>query len=249
MTSGNFAACITFFLIPGTFSLPGRFTIMTATKNPKRKKSAVGSEEITAAYKKLVLTQGQPTSVFAFCDQMGIGEGDFYKHFGSFESVEKSIWTDYITETLNGLNADKAYADFTAREKILTFYFGLAEVLKNDRSFVLYQLSRQTVQISIPVFLRGFKQSFDHWVKAVIASGEASGEIAKRPYVSERYYMVFWLHFMFILQFWQHDDSAGFEKTDEAIEKSVNLAFDLISKGILDNAVDFGKFLYQTAKN
>jgi hypothetical protein len=42
---------------------------------------------------------------------------------------------------------------------------------------------------------------------------------------------------------------ANFEKTDAAIEKSVNLAFDLIGKGILDNALDFGKFLYQNSKN
>jgi hypothetical protein len=222
---------------------------MATTKNPKRKKNAVGSEAIATAYKRIVLTEGQPTSVFAFCNQLGMREDEFYKHFGSFESVEKSIWLGYITETLDGLNGDKAYADFTAREKILTFYFGLAEVLKNDRSFVLYQLSQKTVPVPIPVFLRGFKQAFDHWVKSVIAEGEASGEIAKRPYVSERYYMVFWLHFMFILQFWQHDDSADFERTDAAIEKSVNLAFDLVSKGVLDNAVDFGKFLYQTAKN
>jgi hypothetical protein len=57
------------------------------------------------------------------------------------------------------------------------------------------------------------------------------------------------MHFMFILQFWAHDESANFEKTDAAIEKSVNLAFDLIGKGILDNALDFGKFLYQNSKN
>ena len=29
----------------------------------------------------------------------------------------------------------------------------------------------------------------------------------------------------------------------------INLAFDLIGKGVLDNALDFGKFLYQNAKN
>ena len=38
-------------------------------------------------------------------------------------------------------------------------------------------------------------------------------------------------------------------ETDEAIEKSVNLAFDIIGKGVLDNALDFGKFLFQQSRN
>jgi hypothetical protein len=50
----------------------------------------------------------------------------------------------------------------------------------------------------------------------------------------------------FLLIFWKDDTSAGFEKTDAAIEKSVNLAFDLIGKGAVDSIFDFAKFLYQT---
>ena len=57
------------------------------------------------------------------------------------------------------------------------------------------------------------------------------------------------MHLLFILKFWSNDESPNFEKTDAAIEKSVTLAFDLIGKGILDNALDFGKFLYQNSKN
>ena len=49
-----------------------------------------------------------------------------------------------------------------------------------------------------------------------------------------------------MLKFWKDDSSADFEKTDAAVEKSVNLAFDLIGKGAVDSVVDFAKFLYQT---
>jgi hypothetical protein len=44
------------------------------------------------------------------------------------------------------------------------------------------------------------------------------------------------------------DDSKDFEKTDAAIEKSVQLSFELIGKGVLDVAIDFGKFLFQNRK-
>ena len=76
-----------------------------------------------------------------------------------------------------------------------------------------------------------FKESFKEWITSVLNEGKSSGEIAKRPYLDQRYDMIFWMHFVFVLQFWVHDESIGFEKTDAAIEKSVNLAFDLIAVG------------------
>lgn len=222
----------------------------TTKKTRSKSKASASAVGFKKAYREFLLKQGkQPASVFAFCDSLGIPEDEFYKHFGSFESLEKTIWQEFITDTRKRLEADENYAGFSTREKILSFYFTLAEQLKRDRSFVLHQLKGWNKPGLMPVFLKGFKKSFDEWIKIVIAEGVKSGEIAKRPYLDERYYLLFWMHLMFILQFWSHDDSVDFEKTDMAIEKSVNLAFDLIGKGILDNAIDFGKFLYQTAKN
>jgi hypothetical protein len=41
------------------------------------------------------------------------------------------------------------------------------------------------------------------------------------------------------------DHSKAFEKTDEAIERSINLSFDMLGKSPLDSALEFGKFLFQ----
>lgn len=213
-----------------------------------RTKSAVSAEKITVAYRESVLTSGKPASVFTFCKTLGIPEGDFYKHFASFEALEKAIWKNLIDNTRARMEEDADYQGFGAREKILTFYFMLAESFKADRSFILLQV-KGWKQPTLPSFLKGFKTSFDEWINTVLNAGKTSGEIATRPYLDKQYDVLFWMHFMFILQFWAHDESANFEKTDAAIEKSVNLAFDLIGKGILDNALDFGKFLYQNSKN
>ncbi len=223
---------------------------METSKKSKGKAANTSEETIRAAYRKYVLTHGkQPASVFSFCEGLGMPEDEFYTQFGSFESLEKSIWTAYATQVRERLLADENYAGFSAREKILSFHFTLAEMLKADRSFVLLQLKSWKNPAQLPVFLKGFKTIFDDWIKGVITQGIQNGEVAKRPLLDQRYDGLFWLHLMFILQFWSHDESANFEKTDAAIEKSVNLAFDLIGKGILDNALDFGKFLYQSSKN
>jgi translation initiation factor IF-3 len=41
------------------------------------------------------------------------------------------------------------------------------------------------------------------------------------------------------------DNSAQFESTDVAIEKSVNTVFDVFDNTPLERVVDFGKFLYK----
>ena len=54
-----------------------------------------------------------------------------------------------------------------------------------------------------------------------------------------------WMQVGFVFRYWVEDRSPRFEKTDAAIEKSVNLAFDLMGKSALDSFLDFAKFLYQ----
>ncbi|MFN6082873.1 MAG: TetR/AcrR family transcriptional regulator, partial [Bacteroidota bacterium] len=61
----------------------------------------------------------------------------------------------------------------------------------------------------------------------------------------DRYGEALWVNMLFVTGFWLKDQSAGFEKTDEAIERSVNLAFDLMGRSPLDSMIDFGKFLFQ----
>jgi AcrR family transcriptional regulator len=219
-------------------------------KKPSKKSGKFTAANMEATYRAFLLREGKkPSSVFAFCQELGIPEVDFYNHFGSFDAIEKSIWQRYFATTRERLEEDEAFSSFTVREKILTFYFTLVETLKNDRSFVLQQINSWKKPGLPPSCLKDFRNSFSEWIKGVIAQGIQAGEIPKRPYLDERYHLLFWPHFLFVLEFWSRDDSAGFEKTDAAIEKSVNLAFDLMGKGILDNALDFGKFLYQTARN
>jgi hypothetical protein len=75
--------------------------------------------------------------------------------------------------------------------------------------------------------------------------GMSTKEIEERKFISNKYGDAAWLNLLFVTDFWLKDKSSGFEKTDEAIERSVNLAFDLIGKSPLDSIIEFGKFLFQ----
>lgn len=221
-----------------------------AKKTSKKSAQPVSAETIIAAYQEHVLMEGkQPSTVFRFCRDIGIQEADFYKIAGSFEALERLIWTGYMEKTIARLDGDSDYTNFSAREKMLAFYFTLAEELKSNRSFCVLLLNRHPKLEIVPGFLKTFKSRFETFVDGVLNDGKTKGEVAERPYLDKRYPQLFWVHLALLLMFWKGDDSAGFEKTDAFIEKSVNLAFDLIGKGAVDSAIDFGKFLYQTSKN
>lgn len=222
---------------------------METTKKSSRKASGASADKIQSAYVEYVLTNGkQPASVYKFCLDLGIKEEAFYQFFGSFESIDRHIWTQMADKTIARLTADKEFNIFSSRDKILSFYYSLLEQLKSNRSFAIHQLGQFPKPELTPSYLKGFKQSFTAFVESVFNHGKANGEIANRPYIEKTYPQLLWMHLGFILLFWKEDDSPGFEKTDAAVEKSVNLAFDLIGKGAVDTALDFAKFLYQARK-
>lgn len=220
----------------------------TAKKSrPKKQPASQGQEEkIKSAFVTHLLNEGRvPTSVFKFCQQLGVKEEDFYQYFGSFEAVERSIWKGFVERTIGRLQADDAFNRFTTRERVLAFYFTLTEEMKNNRSFAVHYLGRMPKPEFTPGYLKDFKKSFDLFFDTLLNEGKGSGEIAARPLLDRQYVRLFWLHLGFVLLFWKNDDSPGFEKTDAVIEKSVALAFDLIGKGAVDSAIDLAKFLFQ----
>ena len=217
-----------------------------ATGKSNKAKTDDQKEKLISAYKEFVLLNGhEPPSVFQFTRSLEIAEEDFYQYFGSFAAVQKDIWKGYITNTIKVLHEDKLYAGYSIREKLLAFYYTLMEVLKKDRSYTQVCFKHVRRPDLTPSFLKTFKADFNEYVQQLINEGLASEEIVKRPVITERYHDALWLQVLFVINFWLKDDSANFEKTDAAIEKSVNLSFELMGKGPLDMMVDFAKFLYQ----
>ncbi len=189
-----------------------------------------------------------PVSVYKFCVDNQWSEADFYEHFSSIETIASSIWEDWISTTITQLKSDEQFSSFTVREKLLTFYFALGEKLKQNRSYALMTIKQNMGTPSSASTLNKTKKVFTNWLTEILADGIVRDEIAKRPLLDKRYPDLFWAHFLFFLQFWKKDDSKNFERTDVFTEKSVNLAFDLISKGAVDSAFDFAKFIFQQNK-
>ena len=96
--------------------------------------------------------------------------------------------------------------------------------------------------LQTPEVLADVKRIFENFADTTIREGLDKGELADRKFFSKRYKDALWVQFGVILNFWINDSSSGFEKTDEAIERGINVTFDLFERSTLDNLIDYGKF-------
>ena len=217
----------------------------TAQK-PVTESKSNSRDKIIESYKEYKLKYGgQPVSVFAFVKSIKLNEEQFFEHFSSFQSLEAEIWEHMVSKVILVIHADGNYAEFTVREKLLSFYYTFLEVLKANRSYVLMESSSIKPGFREHPAFKGMKSAYLDFIQGLMIEGNDTGEIPKRPFISDQYKQGFWVQLLFIMNFWKNDDSKDFENTDAAIEKAVNLSLDLIEKGPLDSIIDFAKFLYQ----
>ncbi|PST85075.1 hypothetical protein C7T94_02880 [Pedobacter yulinensis] len=205
--------------------------------------------QIQKGYIDYVLSNGEaPKSVYVFAKRLKIAEEEFYLHFGSFSSIEKAFWADAVSTVVQAIRQQEVWPSFSAREKVLSFFYGFTEFLLKNRSFAVYTMKAYRQGLSAPAVLEDAKPAFEAFAESVIVEGLETGELADRRFFTKRYKDALWVQFCFITRFWINDTSAAFSKTDEAIEKGITVTFDLFQHSPLDNLLDYGKFLSRNGR-
>ncbi|MEN7548680.1 TetR family transcriptional regulator C-terminal domain-containing protein [Rapidithrix thailandica] len=191
--------------------------------------------------------QRKPNSVYSFVKGIGIEEKQFYEYYNSFEDIDNSIWKKLIESTLEAIQKEEVWQQYSVREKMLSYCYTLIEQLKIHRTYykVVAEYTSPSLFYKRPAPLEAMKEAFSSFASDMVLEGMDSGEMVNRPYFSDKYTDGLWLLNVFVIKFWLSDSSTGFEKSDAAIEKSVNLYFDVLAKTPLDSAFDFAKFMFQ----
>jgi len=214
-----------------------------ATKSKAKK---ITEDEIIAMFMDYVLEHEQlPKSIYKFCKSNELTETEFYSFFGSFESLQKAVWTKFHTNTESLIHKDKAFEKLSNREKMLTYFYSFFELLALNRSYVLFVLKEDRTLLKNLEQLKGLRKHIKAFATELIEDGNAEKSFKPTKHNTTLFSEGAWLQFLFVLKFWMNDDSAGFEKTDMAIEKSINTIFDVFDNTPLESIVDFGKFLYK----
>ncbi|SNR76675.1 DNA-binding transcriptional regulator, AcrR family [Maribacter sedimenticola] len=210
----------------------------------KTKKTS--KESIMSLYMDYVLEHEKvPKSVYKFCKDNAIVESDFYLYFGSIGALQKSIWTTFFDNTIKVIHKNKEYGEFANRDKMLTFLFTFFEVLTLNRSYVLFVMDNAPSPLKNMMQVKELRKKVKDFAKDLINKGNASKSSKLTKHNPQLFSEGAWLQVLFLMNFWRTDDSPGFEKTDVAIEKSVNTIFDVFDNTPLENILDFGKFLYK----
>lgn len=212
----------------------------------KQKTESFTSQEIIEAYMNTVLeTESYPKSVYKFCKENKIPETDFFKNFGSFEGLHEEIWNAFFDNALQALNGNEDFASYSNKDKLLAFYYTFFEVLTLNRSFVLFVLPERPSSLKEVGFLKGLRSRVKQFASTLIEDGNAEKNLKITRHSVTIFSEAAWVHMLFLLSFWRKDTSAGMEKTDVAIEKSVRAVFDVFDTTPLDSVVDLGKFLFK----
>ncbi|MDI1315896.1 TetR family transcriptional regulator C-terminal domain-containing protein [Flavobacterium sp.] len=219
---------------------------MATTKKVKVEKDLIDDNQIISLYMNDVLEHnGNLKNVYIFCKKNAIEESDFYSFFGSLEAVKQAIWIKFFENAVATIEKEPAFESYSDKNKLLTLYFTLFELLTLNRSYVLFSLNENNQGVKNLKNLKGFRTHFKEFISSIIESNSSmvNDKVTKvtRPVFSEGA----WIQFLFLLKFWMDDTSKGFEKTDILIEKSVNTVVDLLDTKPLESLFDLGKFLWK----
>ena len=210
------------------------------------KKKEITKDEIIGLYMNYILEHNsKPKSVYSFAKLNRFEEATFYIYFGSFEALEKEVFSNFFTNTIEILEADKSYVTFDARNKLLSFYFTFFENLTANRSYVVYALNGNKNNLKGILVLSKLKQHFSKYIANLdIESLDIKQETFEKIQTKALQESA-WIQLLMAMKFWFEDTSSGFEKTDIFIEKSVNTSFDVLNVAPLKSVIDFGKFLFK----
>ncbi len=219
---------------------------MATEKNSKTNKTKLNDDQIIKLFMNDVLETGtDPKSVYAFCAKHKIIESDFYNFFASLDLLKQIIWLKFFENAVSTIEKDKSFDSFSDKNKLLTLYFTLFEILTLNRSYVYLSLSINKDVLKNLKVLKLFRNHFKTYIVDTVksSSSESCNKLTQvtDPVFSEGA----WLQFLFLLKFWMEDESKGFEKTDVLIEKSVNTVVDLLDTKPLERLFDLGKFLWK----
>lgn len=219
---------------------------MNTTKKNTAITKPLDQETLISLYMEYVLeNETPPKSVYKFCKENKITEEEFYNFYGSFEGLQKGVWERFFEHTINVLESSPEYREFTNREKMLTFYYTFFEMLSANRSYVLLSLKQYENRLKNLEQLKGLRKGVKNFAAELIKE-ENDAKTLKALKQSETVFSeAAWIQLMFLMNFWMDDNSAKFESTDVAIEKSVNTVFDVFDNTPLERVIDFGKFLWK----
>lgn len=215
-----------------------------------KKKTPPGAprqDELLVLFKEQIRNSGRrPRSLVNFCEMQNINIQQTRKIYRTLTALEKAVWLHWFNETLSVLERSEEYKQYSARERLLSFYYSWTDTIKPFRPYLKSAPALPQLFSGVDWFLADIRSAFLKYAKEIVQFAASNEEIMLRPVFRNYYENALWQQFLFVMNYWLNDKSNEQAKTDEAIERVVHLFFDLAGRNQLDSIFDFGKFLLKS---
>jgi hypothetical protein len=201
-------------------------------------------EDILAAYSEFITKHNKrPLNMATFAESLKISEVEIYEFYSDFSVMDAEIMNHFI---LNAIDLTKKSSDQgeSNKEILLIFYYTLVEVLKANRSLILFLLPVNQGALNGIKALSSSKRSFLDFIEENEFDTNAFQFLPDGSIKTNVIKTGAWVQFCSILMYWLKDTSPDFEKTDLFIEKSLKLSFDIVDSSVAESFIDFGKFMF-----
>lgn len=209
-------------------------------------KKIIKESTLVSKYMDIVLETGkEPNSIYLFSKSLNMDEAEFYKCFGSFKDLEKRIFELFCISSIDLLSKNDDFKTYKSREKLLSFYFTLIEMMTANRSFILIAIENNKNSLKGLNKLSKLKYSFNEFTSTLDIEKMDLKQNKLEQIQEKSIQEIFWVELLLIIKFWLDDNSKSFEKTDVFIEKSVHALFDMINTTPIKSLLDLGKFIFK----
>lgn len=211
------------------------------------KENLITEEKIFELYSDYILNHGErPKNIYRFAKDNDFEEIYFYKHFSSFEQIEKLMLVNLFNKSVELASEVNNSDEVTSKEKLLNVYFIFFENMTMNRSLVLMILGNDKLRAAkisnqLKEIHRNFIKTLDFNDWEMI---EKSKDTIKNFHEKAREEAL-WMHLVSAIEFWKKDTSPSFEKTDIYIEKTIDTGFELMDNEPFRKVLDLGKFLFK----
>lgn len=199
------------------------------------KRPAPEPTAIISAYKAMIAAGEDPINPHTIAEKAGMTAEQFGQFFGSAEEVGRKAWSDYLTTIQAQLGKSETYQGYSAREKMIAYYFSLFETLGPDRAFIEKTHSHSHL-------VRDYKAAFRAHMAEVVQEGLAMSDVQERFSLSQYYPDVLWVLHEKLVNFWLDDTSEDFTATERAIEIYSKLPLELMGNNVFDSLVETVRF-------
>jgi AcrR family transcriptional regulator len=215
-------------------------------KVSKEKRDEIRRALIQAAVELCVEKGLAETSIREIAARANVAPATAYKYFPEREQLIRAFFESRFADAQASLDDLPNLASFNLKERLHALLDALLDAYLPDREFVgiairsLIDAPLQSIGAMQPMRLQVVA-----FVEATLNQAVNDGELEPplhRGFLANS----FWDYSTLVVLYWLNDDSEGFAKTTEFIDKSLDLYVSLIQSGIVDKTARLLLFLLKS---